>query len=178
MILYVILQAGRVSELNMQGLILEQYSYTDSLTGLPNRRAYNKTLDEIDKYEYVGVIYCDVNALKYTNDNLGHDYGDRRLLDMVAVLERHFSKDAIFRVGADEFVVIIGGITEKPFIDRCNRLYNDVVNKDRINAIGYAYGKTADVEELLHLAEKNMYEDKQNYYKKYPERKRAGEERQ
>ena len=47
------------------------------LTGLLNRRAYDNACKMLIGNCQVGVIFCDVNSLKYTNDNFGHEAGDK-----------------------------------------------------------------------------------------------------
>lgn len=93
----------------------EQRANTDVLTGLPNRRALEKRLEEISEAsadgEY-GVLFIDGDNFKRINDELGHTRGDQVLLDTGNVLRRAVraseeGRDEVFRRGGDEFVVLV-----------------------------------------------------------------------
>ncbi len=58
----------------------------------------------------LGIIFIDVNALKYVNDNFGHESGDK-LLNLVsrAIMETIRENDFAARVGGDEFLVLVAG---------------------------------------------------------------------
>ena len=88
-------------------------AYKDSLTGLENRNAYLEFVNEIDDRissdADVGFVIgmFDVNGLKEINDHSGHESGDRIICTAANILKRSFTKEKIFRIGGDEFVVII-----------------------------------------------------------------------
>ena len=60
---------------------LEDMSYKDALTNIGNRFAMRDCVDSIDKKQSIGVVYCDVTGLKYVNDTMGHEAGDRLILN-------------------------------------------------------------------------------------------------
>ena len=60
---------------------LEDMSYKDALTKIGNRFAMSACVDNIDEKQSIGVVYCDVTGLKYVNDTMGHEAGDRLLLN-------------------------------------------------------------------------------------------------
>ena len=88
-------------------------SSIDTLTNTKNRTAYDKlikTLDEKitegDKPEFA-IVLCDVNHLKETNDIKGHQAGDQLLRNMAQVICNSFRASPVFRVGGDEFAVLL-----------------------------------------------------------------------
>ncbi|MBR4670216.1 MAG: sensor domain-containing diguanylate cyclase [Butyrivibrio sp.] len=103
-------------------------SYTDSLTNLHNPRSYKEHTDDlISKKSPFGIIYIDLNDFKAVNDTYGHEVGDG-LLNVVAkrLLNSIREKDIAFRMGGDEFVVVIHGKHDRFF-------YEDVITRIRAN---------------------------------------------
>lgn len=84
---------------------------TDPLTGLLNRRAFDAMLDERAGGAFAGsVAVVDLNDLKRINDTTGHAAGDAAILHVARALRTHFRiTDPIFRVGGDEFMVLLEG---------------------------------------------------------------------
>ena len=148
---------------------LEGIAYNDPLTGLNNRTRCEMILAKLSG-NYT-VISMDLDYLKYTNDNYGHDKGDRLLTGFSEILTGCF-RDAtlIGRMGGDEFIVIL------PFInkDRTEKLLSDFSeemsrqsskdNDIRYSAsYGYASCKdpelhgSTDAKKVYLLADKRMY---------------------
>ncbi len=117
------LMADLLSRLLQADLALEQETRsreraqleadTDALTGLYNRRGWNKvlTLEEQRCRNYghsAGVISLDLNDLKPINDTLGHSAGDNLLQATAQVLRRESrSEDCVARIGGDEFSILV-----------------------------------------------------------------------
>lgn len=86
---------------------------TDSLTGLPNRRAFDEhLLRQFDQWQerraIWSVLMIDIDHFKSLNDSFGHVAGDRALVHVATVLRatlRH--SDVVVRYGGDEFAVIL-----------------------------------------------------------------------
>ena len=96
---------------NLEDEHLRVLAFSDSLTLLGNRQYLQRKLDLMDnqKAEDYGVIFMDINDLKFTNDHYGHDSGDK-LIRMVASA----IKDAVDpaggfcgRNGGDEFIAVV-----------------------------------------------------------------------
>ncbi len=97
--------------------VLLSLAYTDSLTGLNNRSAYDKRITEISsissKTEVIGVLVMDINDLKVINDTKGHKAGDMALQDFTSsILKLLPEKAELFRIGGDEFVAFIPTIRD------------------------------------------------------------------
>ena len=89
----------------------------DALTGLLNRRAFDEHLDEALASAApdapVGVVLLDVDGFKQVNDTDGHAEGDEVLATIARVFLRTVrANEHVFRIGGDEFAVVIAGDTE------------------------------------------------------------------
>lgn len=86
---------------------------TDALTGVKNRNAFELAKNRINvEIESGGnpefsIVVCDVNGLKYINDNIGHDEGNKLLINACRLICTTFKRSPVFRIGGDEFVAII-----------------------------------------------------------------------
>jgi FOG: GGDEF domain len=94
---------------------LRAFSESDSMTGVKNKHAWLIKEKELNKgisegsIEEFAVVVCDVNGLKKINDTYGHKAGDeyiRAACQMVCDIFRH---SPVFRVGGDEFTIILSG---------------------------------------------------------------------
>ncbi len=154
---------------------LIQYSYTDGLTKLYNRRAYDNDLINIKKktYEELCILVIDANGLKQINDTYGHQAGDEFIRDTATIISEVFtSVGRCYRTGGDEFVVIAA----KSKIEMCKRIIklNQLLAKHIGNypykmtvSVGYASIEdypSLSIEELEKIADKKMYENKKLYY--------------
>lgn len=93
---------------------MDHLAYTDNLTGAGNKAAYEKQITHIDWDILAGdtefaIVMVDLNYLKRINDNFGHDRGNLYIKNLYAVLQQTFQNDKIFRIGGDEFVIILRG---------------------------------------------------------------------
>jgi diguanylate cyclase (GGDEF)-like protein len=81
----------------------------DSLTGLPNRRAFRSRLErEIAGGAGFALVLCDMDNLKTVNDTRGHDAGDKALQTLADALRGQLRRsDEAYRVGGDEFAVLL-----------------------------------------------------------------------
>lgn len=87
-------------------------AYTDVLTRTRNKAFYEKTVllletDMKEEETNFAVVLMDINNLKATNDTYGHDKGDLLIMDAANIMKKVFGKEAVYRVGGDEFVAIL-----------------------------------------------------------------------
>lgn len=95
---------------------LRYLSENDMLTGVHNRNAMNRRLLALKAEDRsLGIIYVDLNNLKWTNDTYGHSVGDSRLRDMSALMKSVCPPQDIYRLGGDEFVAFLDGADEDSF---------------------------------------------------------------
>jgi diguanylate cyclase (GGDEF)-like protein len=114
------MEASRKLNLRLQGAMIaaEEQAFTDTLTGLKNRRAMDHVLTRlIDRGEDFALMSLDLDYFKAVNDSLGHAAGDH-VLQQVArrIVGQTRGADTIARVGGDEFVVILAGHAEGPVL--------------------------------------------------------------
>jgi diguanylate cyclase (GGDEF)-like protein len=90
---------------------LTEIALTDELTGLPNRRAWDRHLEEaIRAAEPVCVAVLDLDFFKSYNDDHGHQAGDRLLKEAAAAWRAQLrATDALARYGGEEFAVLLRG---------------------------------------------------------------------
>lgn len=85
-------------------------AYHDELTGLFNRAGFDLIIQDLDPEE-TAFLLIDSDKFKEINDNNGHDVGDRVLCNIAGTLSKSFRPaDYVFRVGGDEFVVLMTGV--------------------------------------------------------------------
>lgn len=87
----------------------------DDLTGIRNKNAYGEFEKKLDQQIKCGkdiefaIALCDVNGLKTVNDTQGHKTGDIYIRDAAKLICETFKHSPVFRVGGDEFVVVLRG---------------------------------------------------------------------
>jgi diguanylate cyclase (GGDEF)-like protein len=102
-----------------------EMAYTDPLTGVKSKRAYMEAEAELNDRISTGavhefaVIVCDLNGLKVINDTLGHEEGDNYIKNACSLICRQFTHSPVFRIGGDEFVVLL---ENSDFADRITLL--------------------------------------------------------
>ncbi|MCR5556132.1 MAG: sensor domain-containing diguanylate cyclase [Butyrivibrio sp.] len=98
---------------------LEVLSYRDALTNLYNPRSYQEHMEELTKKKLpYGLVFMDLNDFKKVNDTYGHETGDALLNITAKRLKNSIrEKDRAFRIGGDEFVVVLHGAHDKKFYE-------------------------------------------------------------
>lgn len=103
-----------VIEAESKARILDELATKDALTGVRNKTAYDRYAQTIDKNIADGnaefaIAMIDLNYLKKINDNYGHDHGNEYIKMSARIICHIFLQSPVFRVGGDEFVVILKG---------------------------------------------------------------------
>jgi diguanylate cyclase (GGDEF)-like protein/PAS domain S-box-containing protein len=105
---------------------LERQATTDSMTGVLNRRAFQKRLAEVPREEFgcTGVLaLLDLDHFKSVNDRFGHAAGDAALLHFADVMRSKLrGEDAIGRLGGEEFAVLFPGLHPQTALAACERV--------------------------------------------------------
>lgn len=167
LIQYVIIQSYQIAESQIREKLLNDISRTDSMTGLLNRRAFSEFIDGAKENVTAGVVYCDVNGLKKTNDEHGHIEGDRLIKRFASIIRGAFPAADIYRISGDEFVVICAGETMRSSYDRgVEKMKYILAENDEIASFGTVYDIDADIRQIINEAEKCMYANKAEYYQR------------
>jgi diguanylate cyclase (GGDEF)-like protein len=141
----------------------------DSLTGLPNRRAFHHRLGrEIGGGAPFALVLCDMDNLKTVNDSRGHDAGDKALQALADALRNELRRsDEAYRVGGDEFAVLLPGASRLDAERVMRRLRETIpdgapAGADPIEAsFGIALLEPGDdAERVISRADKALYQAK------------------
>ena len=165
-----------IGELKQYIESVNRLAYTDVMTGLYNRHYLNEygcRTFNVHKGT-VGVIFCDLNRLKYTNDHFGHAAGDRLIIGFGEILRECFPENMCCRMSGDEYVVCVLDVSKAEFAKLLQLLREHNVEEEiPIAAIGSCWREKADnLDVMLTEAENAMYQDKQIFYDKFPEYRR------
>ncbi len=146
---------------------------TDSMTGVRNKHAYTDAetyLNQMIKdnlIDKLGIIVCDINGLKHVNDTEGHAAGDQLIKDASSLICEYFNHGAVYRIGGDEFAVILqekGFDTMHEVLAGINREVEENLKKNKVVvSVGYSELTSDDrlVHDVFERADKMMYERKQ-----------------
>ena len=156
---------------------LELRSTIDSLTQVGSRNAMDDQLERFAKAweflpETMGVVYADLNGLKTVNDEKGHDAGDKLLSRAAALLKIAFGDYDIYRAGGDEFVIFCPEITEEELNEHVAQLRGLTANTSDVRfAVGAVFcSDRYDINQALQTADERMYLDKEEYYRRNPDK--------
>ena len=158
---------------------LEMLSSTDLLTGVLNRNAMNnRVLRMVSGRERapqsIGIVFADLNGLKPVNDKDGHNAGDCLLKEAALILKLTFEGCEIYRAGGDEFVIIALDKPRKEIESLVEKIRKDSADPQNVSfAVGFYYDdKGGDIRVAMREADALMYEDKKQYYDRFPELRR------
>jgi two-component system, cell cycle response regulator len=151
---------------------VERLATRDGLTGLPNRRLFEESLErEIARSERrgspVALVVLDVDHFKDVNDTLGHQAGDAVLREVGRVLEEHTkASDLPARYGGDEFVVLLPDCSGPDCERVAERLRSAVAEQTTTIKVTVSAGAASlpenahDAERLVAAADAALYEAK------------------
>ncbi len=155
---------------------IRKLAITDAMTGLYNRRGFITLAEQQIKranrnFHTLVLFFIDVDGLKIVNDTMGHEEGDRLLINAAKVLQQTFREsDIIARVGGDEFAILAVNnekttqIVLSRFAERI-RIHNSLPDHryDLSMSIGttiYDPSNPCPLDELISRADQLMYEQK------------------
>ena len=153
-------------------------SIKDELTGLYNRRGFEDDCEIIKKnnnlIEYV-LIMMDLNGLKAANDNIGHEAGYELIIGASKCMDNAFSGlGRTYRVGGDEFAVLLRGTREeaqdavKTFDYLTENFQGNLISELSVSKGVVVCSEHIELnfEEIKAMADKLMYADKDEYYRR------------
>ena len=159
--------------------LLHLMAYRDALTGLRNTTAYQSWMSDFNQEIQensadFGVIVMDVNFLKETNDQHGHDVGNALIVTAAQMISGVFKRSPVFRIGGDEFVVILQKRDLEDYRELLVRFEAECkaasipAEGESLSvsiATGYAkYDPSKDTQfmDVFHRADEAMYENKRS----------------
>jgi diguanylate cyclase (GGDEF)-like protein len=151
-----------------QFLEMRTMAYTDTLTGLLNRRAMNAYLEAAQSNDQgFCVLAIDIDQFKRVNDTFGHPVGDQALREMALTLESHIRKtDQIARWGGEEFLVLTLGANLVQAQQLADRLL-EAVRAANIAGLGLTVSigiserrANSTLETMLSMADAALYQAK------------------
>ncbi len=171
-----VLRRWKKKKISNQTII--ELAMKDKMTNTLNRNAYQKFLEDIskepDKIKSLYFAVCDVNFLKYANDNIGHEAGDKIICKCARLATENIEGD-VFRTGGDEFLCV----SYKPFKEHFKKVIDEASSFEKDNifsvAVGFSEyspdidGDTPDIKQILERADKEMYLDKKRCKEKNPD---------
>jgi diguanylate cyclase (GGDEF)-like protein len=166
----------RLAEQSRRIALLEMLTLTDEVTGLMNRRGFDRelkrALSAARRYGDCGVLtLIDLDDFKTINDVYGHLAGDRVLRTIGQLLQLQIREnDSVARIGGDEFAILLAKCSGDSGVTRAEEI-ETVLNEHFVNfggaaipvrgSVGIAkYDRTDDSESLMGRADQAMYKKK------------------
>lgn len=163
-------KAKATQKTDMEQELLVKMAYTDGMTHLGNRYAYDQEKDRLEEKEdaHVIILIADMNGLKKANDRHGHSYGDKIICKTADIMLDSFGTvGRCFRIGGDEFCVLAEN-TEFSAFEACIRKMEEKTSalQKEISGYGIAYGvaegNSKEIEDIFHSADNRMYTRKKD----------------
>jgi len=167
-----IISAVLISSMTFYLFLRAQDTDHDPLTRLWNRMTF---YEDCRKYRSAvsAVVSIDMNGLKKTNDELGHAAGDRALKTIGRNLRQISSRKIIaYRIGGDEFMLLFLHCNEDEAQIALNAFLESTWEAGLSVAVGLAVRTESgeSMDELIHLSDQHMYQDKSMYYQYHDRR--------
>lgn len=158
-----------------KNITLSKEVATDTLTDIPNRKAFNEYIEEkLHEYKAQGKMFTfclvDIDWFKSINDTYGHDVGDKVLKEIASMLKHSIREnDFIARYGGEEFAIFLDNVAKIEGLKMAERIKSSVANgrfsiNEQISvSIGLSNPKPDDTaRELFIRADEALYKAKDN----------------
>ncbi len=156
---------------------ISDLAYTDTLTGVNSKTAYNEEIRRLneniaDGFYQFGIIMFDINGLKEMNDTYGHDAGDTYIKSACRLICTTYKHSPVFRIGGDEFIAVLRGQdllnSQKlmyRFYERMEQTSKEAGKPEEVVSVAagmavFKEGKDTDVQSVFKRADENMYINK------------------
>ena len=163
----------RETERRKEAESARKIAYTDALTGVKSKHAFVEVEEELNvrirngEVKEFGVVALDLNDLKLMNDTYGHEAGDAYIKEACRLICKTFQHSPVFRVGGDEFTVILEGDDYKNrealLQEFDSTIEANVHSKGVVIASGLATFRKdtdSDYQHIFERADKRMYQRK------------------
>jgi diguanylate cyclase (GGDEF)-like protein len=152
------------------GFVCEYNDTHDALTGLCNRKSYERELARLRRVKRFAIVAMDVDGFKIVNDRYGHPYGDQCLAKLAALTREAFSKIGVcYRIGGDEFCILCRNADEARIRDALMFLMRmiDAARAEDASLPVLSYGcrhfdaaRGGTIAETIEAADREMYQIK------------------
>lgn len=156
---------------------ISDLAYTDTLTGVKSKTAYNEEVRRLNEniaegFHQFGIIMFDINGLKEMNDTYGHDAGDSYIRNSCRLICTTYKHSPVFRIGGDEFVAVLRGQdllnSQKlmcRFYERMEQGTKEAQKPEEKVSVAagmavFLEHKDTDVQSVFKRADENMYKNK------------------
>ena len=161
--------------------IIQAKSKQDILTGIYNKAAFIELSNDylrVRPKQSFAVIFIDLDNFKAVNDNLGHLFGDKVIIEMAETLQSIYSnRDLISRFGGDEYCLLVKCIQYDDLVDRLDSTLKKMaktyteddieVNVSASIGVAYCDGHAKDIMEWIEKADMALYHAKRNGRNQY-----------
>ena len=156
---------------SVQSAVYHKMAYVDELTGVGNRRDYDREIEKIisgeQSFRCISVVSVDLNDLKVVNDQLGHGAGDALIHGAASILSKAAGENGrTFRTGGDEFVLFLYDTDEEAYEAIYHRWEEEIAEFNAVHdfcmslAIGCERIEDNAILEAVRTADTRMYQDK------------------
>ncbi|MCR5650888.1 MAG: GGDEF domain-containing protein [Lachnospiraceae bacterium] len=171
-----------LSQTKEEAARMNKLATKDALTGIRNKTAYDEEIGHLKMMmdgglKKFGIAMVDLNYLKKINDTYGHEKGNISIVTVCKIVCTVFEHSPVFRIGGDEFVIILTGYDfehieelNEQFINTLKEVSNDknLAPWEAVSAaIGYAKFDPdidKDIESVFKRADEAMYEQKKSMH--------------
>ena len=160
-------------EIQAKLVAANEKAYRDDLTGVKNKSAYTDYVEQLQQsidqknVSDFALLVCDVNGLKEVNDNLGHIEGDIYIQSASHLICHVWDHSPVFRIGGDEFVVLIRGEDYKNREQLLTKMREQILSNKQHGKVTIAIGisdynpaEDTTVAQVFDRADNQMYENK------------------
>ncbi|MFA5542522.1 MAG: sensor domain-containing diguanylate cyclase [Bacilli bacterium] len=164
--------ARDITEVIIRDKEIKYLLYHDQLTDLYNRHYLDNILSQLTHKDKLPIclIVADLNDLKDVNDKFGHRKGDEIIKKAASILKSNASNGYVFRMGGDEFLVILTNTNEdaaKTLINNLNKNVSKIYTPDFPISLSFGYyiqtNLSNDIFNEINIADEYMYYSKQKY---------------
>lgn len=163
-----------ISQLDDREQMLVDEANIDTLTGIGNRAFFYRIMQELlARQEAMVLCYCDLDNLKYINDQHGHEEGDYYIMHFVDTVRRGIRSDDVFvRMGGDEFCIVLRDCSIEVATAKLSRMQQefscdptkDYAQKFSVGIVDIPPGCSNDeFTKLFNKADELMYVHKQEH---------------
>lgn len=149
---------------------LHQEAHFDALTHVGNRYYFQDEMTKLLKDKIPATFcYCDLDHLKYVNDNFGHEQGDQYICDFVHCLKKHIREnDIVARLGGDEFCILFKNGPLYSINKKMEKMNEEFIQNSIDYTKSFSYGTVfidpnqnqTSLKQILQLADQRMYAQK------------------